>query len=256
MKITRCFAGRLASLATVAVSVCAVTSCLQLQGETLLDVCPHSATQITNPTTKKTDITTFLTGGPAGRTLDKPWKNDYPLLIYSMNGVRAELDYEQAKQDADAKHAVADGKQKIIDSEQKDSDSTSDPTKKAALDADIKTRKTQQITLVSSAADADLTLATKEAARSSSPWNGKLFWVEAGSTTLYPLSNPSFIAQVYTTEKVLVLVCNAQFGDGSSMSETTVTVNNPDDTGTAQGKALTPVPLGQWIVYMFWTQAR
>ena len=55
-----------------------------------------------------------------------------------------------------------------------------------------------------------------------------LFWKEADHDELTPLPARSFVAKVYLTEKVLVLVCNAAFGDGSDINQVSVAANGPE----------------------------
>ncbi len=231
MRIRLRVSGRLVSWVCFAVVLSVSMARLQLEAQTFQTVCPNSAS--------------LFTMSPAGRLLDKPWKRDYPILIYNMEGVRAGLDAVQAAQDALTKRADAEAAHQTIKDKEEELTKLTDQAQKAALQTDITSRKTKQAQLNAAADDAEAIQEQKKKARSSSSTHGKLFWKEEGDgVALSPINNPGFVAKVYTTEKVLVLICNAKFGDGSSMSETSVVVTGPDDTGvTPQGAKLAGVQL-------------
>ena len=183
---------RFAAWASFAAALFVVSSCLELKAQTFQTVCPSSAS--------------LFTTSPPGRILDKPWKKDYPILIYNMDGVRADLDAVQAAQIAKSKSSDATAAQVKIDAEQAQFSSLPEGDEKIKLQADIKSKQATQVQLNAAAADAKAAQEQKEGAKSKSTWIGKLFWKEAGNDdTLSPINNPGFIAKVYTTEKVLVL---------------------------------------------------
>jgi hypothetical protein len=168
--------------------------------QTFQDVCPHAGSGL------------FLTGQlPLDRTFEKDWQKDYPMLIFSMSGVVDSLQHPkdiQAAADAEAAKEIA---QANVDNAKTDAD-------KAQLQGPLNTaifNKNKADDVVKNF-------------KSPTDHSGQLYWKEPNTDTLIRLNNPIFVPRVYTTEKLLVLVCKAQFGDSSDVSDTAVTVNVGD----------------------------
>jgi hypothetical protein len=166
--------------------------------QTFQNVCPHAGNGL------------FLTGQfPPDRTFEprKDWQKDYPMLIYSMSGVVEKLQLQKAAAAAKVATRVA----------------------QANLDKATAANRPQLQTLLDTATSTQTS--ANAALRGFTPPNsygGQLYWREPNNDTLVQLNNPVFVPRVYTTEKLLVLVCNAQFGDSSDVSDTAVTVNVGD----------------------------
>jgi hypothetical protein len=187
---------------------------VQAQSAPFKDVCPAagSGLLVSYDNNKKEE-----TQLPRDRTFDKDWQRDYPMLIFSMLGVVESLKLQKAATDAEAAKQVAQtnlDNAKVADRNQ--------------LQTLLDTAKTNQ------------EKAKKALEEFKSPTNGgQLFWKESNNDALIPLNNPVFVPRVYTTEKLLVLVCNAKFGDSSDVSDVAVTVN----VGDSGPESLRPAPI-------------
>lgn len=168
--------------------------------QTFKDVCPQAAEG-------------FLDGPhPLGRSFEHGWQKDYPMLIYSMSGVLNKLQLQKAV--ATAK-AAADSAQANVDNATSANKSQLEGLRDAA-NSTLSNAKAALARVKSSSHD---------------PTGGKLYWKESNTevtVTLTQLPNPVFVPRVYTTEKLLVLVCKAHFGDSSDVGDTAVTVNVGD----------------------------
>jgi hypothetical protein len=164
--------------------------------QTFKDVCPHAAEGL------------FDGPHPTDRTFEHNWQKDYPMLIYSMSGVVKKLQLQKAAADAKTAKETAEANVR-----RNTTDANNDQLQKALVAA----------TKVKTDADAVLTAFVST--------GGRLYWKESNTKpddALTQLPNPVFVPRVYTTEKLLVLVCRAHFGDSSDVGDTAVTVNVGD----------------------------
>jgi len=149
---------------------------------------------------------------PHDRTFEKAWQKDYPMLIFSMSGVVDSLQHQKDLQ------ALAAAK-KAVEVAQANEDNATTPADKTQLQVPLDAAKDTQ-------KKADDVVSNFKP--STDPASGRLYWKEANTEELIRLNNPIFVPRVYTTEKLLVLICKAQFGDSSDVSDTAITVNVGD----------------------------
>lgn len=184
--------------------------CWSARAATFSDTCPNSK-----------DIFSLSL---QNRSMKSSWQRDYPMLIFdeaAYQAVKAVRDAtateRQAQSDADAKQNAVKEAQTALDAKPGD----------AALQkkvADAQADAQDAMDELDQAKEA-LTAAEKNARRFPTTY---LYWKEANSDDLSALPNNSFVAKVYLTEKVLVLVCNAKFGDGSAINQTSVAASGTE----------------------------
>ena len=149
----------------------------------------------------------------ADRTFHEGWQKNYPMLIFNMTGVVDSLQHQKDIQAAKAASQALAVAQANYDAAK----AADQPQLKPALDAATAAKN-----------KADATAKSSTPSSTTDPTGGQLYWKEADEDTLIPLNNPIFVPRVYTTEKLLVLVCNAQFGDTSDVTDSAVVVNVGD----------------------------
>lgn len=212
---------------TLAILLIAPLLASPLHGENFGNLCRHAENMFTT--------------GPASRVLPSidSDKNDFPILIYDMKGVKAQMALEAAQSLAETKNNELTQAKQARAKLQATHDALpdGDPQQKA-LEATIALRDKSLVTTVGEVADAEAAVEKARAlvVRTTVP-GGRLYWLEARSNQATQISNPGFLTPVFTTEKVLVLICNATFGDGSSMNDTVVAVNVTDQN-EVQSKSL------------------
>lgn len=180
----------------------------QAKSAAFKDVCPAAGNGLLVSYDKKSKDPQL----PPDRTFEKAWQKDYPMLIFSMAGVTGNLQHQKDIQAA----AAAAQATKVAQANEDNAATAADKTQlQIPLTAAIAAQKKADDVV-------------KNFTPSTDTASGKLYWKEANTDTLILLNNPVFVPRVYTTEKLLVLVCKAQFGDLSDVSDTAITVNAGD----------------------------
>jgi len=163
------------------------------------------------------------------RSMKSSWQKDYPMLIFDEAAYRATHKITQDIQGAEDKVNQA---QSALDDIKKDINHTLDLLTVRPNDSELKEHlqeaqieQSEDQKIFDDAKTALDSVRNNASGFHSSPY---LYWKEANNDNLSPLPNRSFVPQVYLTEKVLVLVCNAEFGDASATDQTSVAANGTE----------------------------
>jgi hypothetical protein len=153
------------------------------------------------------------------RDFNKPWQKQYPMLIFDAGPLEAQA--KAASSAAAAKSAAADAVEAKTESEA----SPANANLKNAYDK----AAAESVRAAQKANDDKTDLATLLAGRAklSSGRDAYLYWKEAYQDELTALPDRSLVGKVYLTETVLILICDATFGDGLDLNQTSVAAEGP-----------------------------